>query len=411
MNPSILERYLSFSLIDDEIEVCFDDITSEQLSTFPRILRSLRLKGIKFWTASYEQNEFSKLGIRRGKARKDPKLNSESLTLIAYHFTAIALNVERSKRMIEFCLYGITLSIKTWICLGKSLGISQVRTLVLQKCEIGEKELECIFQHIGSMSKLVNLDLANNQLKGNCGYFIGRIISRQGERRDTNKWENELRGSTAENPIGLTDLYISNNHIADYGWEKIISSLVSDNWLRLIEAKNIELTSASYKPTKEALGHNKSVLVIDLRENHDFEPNFMNILEIVDRNFDYIAKDTEEYNKYTELFEMVCNEESLLGVCEIKVVTQAKKKILSKDLKPRYSNNESGDKINSKPYIEKISLECQALREENAKLRKKLENGGKRKKTRALISTHNIMQLAEEKLKEAGEVLDLVNDY
>jgi hypothetical protein len=398
-------------LINDEIEICFDDITSEQLGTLPRILKSLKLKKIKFWSASFEQSEFSKYGIRKGKSRKDPKTNTESSAIMSKQITPISESLEKSQTLLEFGLYGIILTQKTWSCLGKGLESSQIRTLALQKCEISEKEFEGLFQHIGSMTGLINLDLSNNKLKGTCGYFLGRIISRQGERRDTNKWENELRGSTAEIPLGLKELYISNNCVGDYGWDKIMSSLVSDNWLRLIEAKNNNLTSASFDPTNDALDQNKSLLVLDLRENPNFDSYYMKILEIVDRNFDYLDRSSEDNDRYTQLFENICNEEPLPGICDIKIIAQAKMKNSPKVSQQKISNQESMEKINSVPYINKINKECEVLREENARLKKKLGKSGKKRKRRTMISTQNIMQLAEKKLAEANEMLELVENF
>lgn len=325
--------------------------------------------------------------------------------------TSISESLEKSQTLLEFGLYGIILTQKTWSCLGKGLESSQIHTLALQQCEISEKEFEGLFQHIGSMTALINLDLSNNKLKGTCGYFLGRIISRQGERRDTNKWENELRGSTAEIPLGLKELYISNNCVGDYGWDKIMSALVSDNWLRLIEAKNNNLTSASFDPTNDALDQNKSLLVLDLRENPNFDTYYMKILEIIDRNFDCVDRNSGDNERYTQLFENICNEEPLPGICDIKIISKAKMKNSPKISQQKISNPESIEKISSVPYISKINKECEVLREENARLKKKLGKSGRKRKRRTMLSTQNIMQLAEKKLAEANEMLELVENF
>ncbi|OMJ70708.1 hypothetical protein SteCoe_31236 [Stentor coeruleus] len=388
MNPGILE-----SLITNEIEVCFDDITSEQLPSFQSVLKSIRLKSIKLWSNSYETNEFTKLGIRKTKSRTESKVNTESLAIMSIQFSSISESIEKSRILKELGLYGIILTVKTWGRLSSSLESSQITTLSFQKCEISEKELDAIFQPIGSMTKLTYLDLSNNNLIGNCGYLIGRIISKQGERRDTNKWENELRGSIADFPTGLCEIYISNNHIGDYGWEKIISALVSDNWLMLIEAQNIDLTMSSYKNTIAAIDSNKSILVLDLRGNNNFDLGFRKILDVVFENFKYADRNNPNNEKYINLFQKVCNGENIPKVCEIKAVTKAKMKNTTGNMLVRNTDSKGFDRKNNSMNDFKISQECEVIKEENAKLRKKIKKGGKKKKR--LVSTQNILRFAD----------------
>lgn len=324
---------------------------------------------------------------------------------MSIQFSGISESIENSRTIKELGLYGIILTAKTWGRFSSSLESSQITSLSLQKCEISEKELEAIFQPIGTMGKLTYLDLSNNNLKGTCGYLIGRIISKQGERRDTNKWENELRGSTADFPTGLCEIYISNNHIGDYGWEKIMSALVSDNWLKLIEAQNNDLTMSSYKTTRVAIDNNKSVLVLDLRKNNNLDSSFGKILDMVYDNFQCADKNNPNNERYIKLFQQVCNGENIPRVCEIKAVAKAKMKANTRNISSKNTNSEGFDRKNSSVNAEgfdrknssinavKLSQECELIKEENAKLRKKLGKGGKKKKR--LVSTQNILRFAD----------------
>jgi hypothetical protein len=404
MNAAILERYFKNSLINDEIEVCFDEITSDQLPSLPRMLKMIRLAGIKLWSSGYEQSEFAKLGLRRGRAVKDQRLNSSVPALLSKQFASISEHVEKSHSLVEIGVYGLNLSAKTWTRLGLGLEKSCVSKVSFQQCCISEKEFEAVFQHIGAMEKLTVLDLSSNKLKNVCGYLLGRIISKQGERRDTCKWEGGLRGSIAEESVGLLEIYVKDNEIGDSGWEKIMSSLVSDNWLRLIDAKNNGLSSLSFASTREALEHNNSVLVMDLRENGDLENGFIKILEVLEENFNYVKRESETHERYAELFECICNEEELPQSCGIRAVLKAKQKKGVKN-----SHMGSADRKKS-PYLSKISQQCDVLREENERLRKKLGKG-KRKPRHKLESTQDYIALAQKKLEEANEVLELADDF
>ena len=398
-----------FSLINDELELNIDDITTEQLSAFPRIIKLLKLNRIKIWKTSYEIGELSKLGIRKNRGRKDVKLNSESPAIISKLFNGISDNIEKSSKIIELGLFGMNLSIKAWTKLGKSLETSKITSLFLQKCGISEKELEVLFQSIGSMLKIQILDLSDNNLRDNCGYLLGRIISKQGERRDTIKWEEGLRGCIADIPDGLIELYIKNNQIGDYGWEKIMSSLVSDNWLRLIDAKKNGITSSSFIATSDALDHNKTILVMDLRENPEFITSNIKILEIIESNFDYINRESFENEKYSQLFEYIRNEEPLPKTYEIKVFSNFAKKASTRSSSRSFSTS-NVDKKNMASYISKISQEVEMLREENEQLRKKLGKST-RKSHHKLENTQDYIVLAEKTLKEADQVLELVDDF
>ncbi|OMJ73943.1 hypothetical protein SteCoe_27249 [Stentor coeruleus] len=311
---------------------------------------------------------------------------------MSIQFSNISESIENSNSLKELGLYGIILTLKTWERFSLVLESTHITTLSFQKCEISEKELEIIFQPIGSMIKLTYLDLSNNNLKGSsCGYLLGRIISKQGERRDTNKWENELRGSVADIPTGLSEIYISNNHIGDYGWEKIISVLNSDNWLKVIEAKNIDLTIVSYKNTKDAIVNNNSILILDLRENAIFGTKmFRKVVDKVWKNLERVDKNDLNNEKYVNLYQKVCSGENLPGVCKIKSMGKGRMETRIRDVICKCCSVKDFDMKNSLMKSVMVSQEYDVMGGECVKSRKKLGKGRNKKKN--FVSTQNILE-------------------
>jgi hypothetical protein len=372
LNPIILQRYKILSLSTDDFEICFDEISTDELSTLPRILKSLKIKSIKLWTRVFENTEFSKLGARKSRPKKDLTINSESSAILSRQITGICDNIQSSTVLHELSLFGLNFSVKNWARLGTSLETSKIKKLILQKSNISEKELEVLFQPIGSMKNLKILDLSLNKLKDSSGYLIGRIIGKQGERRDTYKWEVGLRGSIADTPEGLSEIYLNHNLIGDIGWEKMVFSLVSDSWVKLIDAKSNGITSASFKPTQEVLEHNKTILILDLRDNSEFAGSFIKILELIDKNFDYLNKNTDDSQRYMQLFEYICNDIPLPYTYSIGFINDLQQKSKNKSPNKTLSVH-TPEKQNSSSYIAQINEECEMLRVENKKLREKLK--------------------------------------
>ena len=162
----------------------------------------------------------------------------------------------------------------------------------------------------------------------------------------------------------------------------------------------------SVKSIEEALDQNKTLLVIDLRNNPNIESCLVKILELVDQNYDYVERNSYENERYTQLFECICNDDPLISTYSINTFSKVFKKTEKNTFK---SVNENPDLTNN-PYFAKISQECEILREENEKLRKKLGKPERKLKNK-LENTQDYINLAEKKLKEVNKVLELVDDF
>ena len=97
----------------------------------------------------------------------------------------------------------------------------------------------------------------------------------------------------------------------------------------------------------------------------------MRILDILETNFDYLDRESYENERYTQLFECICNEQPLLSTYEIDFFSKSAKKKLEKSTN-KNSNTGSLDTKGVSPYLSKMSQECEILRKENEELRKML---------------------------------------
>jgi Leucine-rich repeat (LRR) protein len=359
--PAILEGYSLISLNFNQIELNIDEITSETISILPKLLAKVSLISFKLWSIHFEKTEYTRLGIRKSRIRKDAKFNSDSAVLLSRLFYNLSTPLKTSS-IQSCCLFGLRLSSKTWSRLSSSFSSMMTETLVLSYCEISDKDLQVICKNLGLMKRLKVLDLSHNKISD--GYTLGRIISKQGERRDTLKWEGGLRGSVADFPAGLDEIYLAFNSIADHGWSKLMTFIASDNWLRLVDCKSNLISLESVKTTIAALEINKALLVLDLRGNKEFDSGYVKVLEVVDKNFELLKESSPEYEKYLNIFERICNEEDLPEVVQIRAI----KKLVKK----KQCDDEYEDKRSSSVYLDRISQECEKLKEENAKLRKKM---------------------------------------
>ena len=263
--------------------------------------------------------------MRKGRGRGEEKKTSDLPSSLSSLMSTFSECIQSTRRMTIFSLFGLKISSKIWSQLVSNLAGTQVSTVCINYCELADADLGVLFQTFGVMSKLRVLDLSHNKITD--GYLVSRIISKQAERRDVSKWEGGLRGSIAEIPTGLLELYLNDNLLADLGWEKILSSLISDNWLRLIDCKQNNITSHSLKQTLKVMKENKSLLVVDLRFNINFDRGFLKVMEIVDRNFDSVDKNSEACSYFTQLFEIVVNELDFPSVCEVRFVRNMRKKL------------------------------------------------------------------------------------
>ena len=239
------------------------------------------------------------------------------------------------------------------------------------------------------MKRLKVLDLSYNKLAESCGYFLARIISKHGERRDTLKWERELRGSVSDVPEGLIELYLNFNSLSDSGWEKIIESLISDNWLRLVDAKNNNLTLKSFLGTKNLFENNKKILILDLRENQELDRKFVNILKLFEKNFEY-AEGFSDVEKYFSMLDNIYNDKGLPIIRDIHALNQREKKF-NKSLKNRANSTMIEKNVMSPVFISMIAQEYEIISKKNRRLKKKLGNSmrtqNKRKDNNRLIKT------------------------
>ena len=101
-------------------------------------------------------------------------------------------------------------------------------------------------------------------------------------------FKSSLRGKAEINKKseGITELYIANNELMNKGAGSISSSLFHDIWLQVIDIRRNKLEEAGMQDILSLIKTNKTLLLIDTRENEDDAQNSItrSILRCLKRN-------------------------------------------------------------------------------------------------------------------------------
>jgi Leucine-rich repeat (LRR) protein len=113
---------------------------------------------------------------------------------------------------------------------------STLKTLIINNCILNNEAYEILIKGVLTHKTLEFLDLSNNQLSDKSGNMVGRIISRQSQRRDQIVWMYGLRNEKPSNndyAKGLVEINLSSNNLSDISADDIASALAYDVYLRV----------------------------------------------------------------------------------------------------------------------------------------------------------------------------------
>ena len=167
------------------------------------------------------------------------------------------LNIDLKADLAEFLSEGITAN--------KSL-----KTLIICNCLLTNDAYEILLKGILTHESIEYIDISNNNLNDKCGNMIGRIISRQTQRRDQVIWMYGLRN---EKPLnndytkGLISINLSNNNLGDVSADNISNAISYDSYIRSINLSDNQISSTGCKKFIKVLRRNMSVINLDLRNN------------------------------------------------------------------------------------------------------------------------------------------------
>ena len=219
---------------------------------------------------------------------KNPNLLSFSL-----------LNLQMDQKLAQNLSYGI--------CNNKS-----INKLKVNNCKMDIESYETLLKGLFNHEKIEYLDLQNNQLEDKYGNMIGRIISRQTDRRDQLIWLSAIRNEIPdpkEFGCGLISINLNGNNLSSYAADCMTTALALDQYVRSIILTNNKFQSEDCKKFIYMLRRNMTLLNIDLKSNPGFNDNIQkrliikmskNIknLYLKYKNNEMSGEDFEKYKKF-----------------------------------------------------------------------------------------------------------------
>ena len=187
-----------------------------------------------------------------------------------------------------------------------------IKNFKVNNCEMKIEAYEILLKGLFNHPNIEKLDLQNNNLNDKYGNMIGRIISRQTDRRDQVIWSYALRNEFPENKDyknGLISINLNGNHLSSYSADCITTALASDQYVRSIILSNNDFDLEACKKFVYMLRRNMTLLNIDLSSNKGYNDNIQKRLIIkMSKNIKnlYIKykkkeideQEFEEYKKY-----------------------------------------------------------------------------------------------------------------
>ena len=180
-----------------------------------------------------------------------------------------------------------------------SAGISNnksIKHLKVNNCKLDIESYETLLKGLFNHEKIEYLDLQNNNLEDKYGNMIGRIISRQTDRRDQLIWLYAIRNefpNKNEFGGGLISINLNGNNLSSYSADCITTALALDQYVRSIILTNNKFDSNACKKFIYMLRRNMTLLNIDLKSNPGYNDNVQKRLIIkMSKNIKNL------YNKY-----------------------------------------------------------------------------------------------------------------
>jgi hypothetical protein len=192
-------------------------------------------------------------------------------------FAGISKNLATNSALCEIRILGLKIKLDCWKLLARGLmNRTPLTYLALNYCKLDDEALVVLTPALRKQDMLRKLDLSHNELSDQAGYCLGRIISRQGERRDEEIWALGLRNEFPESQLGLEELCVANNKLTDKAVEDLCGFLFHDVWLHVLDLRRNCLTGTGLREVANLLSTNKSIIVLDFRENPSKQfANFM----------------------------------------------------------------------------------------------------------------------------------------
>ncbi len=212
----------------------------------------------------------------KNKGEEDEKEKESDIRAKEYSLSqGIAKNLFMSENVQSFKILNLKLRADLVEFLSEGIANNKsLKQVTVNNCTINYEIFENLIKGLLTHEKVEFLDFSNNNLNDKSGNIIGRIISRQSQRRDQVVWMYGLRNELpAGNDYtkGLISINLSKNQMGDVAAEEIANALSNDNYVRALYLNNNQITIFGCKKLIKALRQNQTVLNLDLKNNPGFE--------------------------------------------------------------------------------------------------------------------------------------------
>ena len=189
-----------------------------------------------------------------------------------------------NEKLESFNLLNFTIEQK--LAQNLSYGIinnKSIKKFRVNNCKMDIQAYEILLKGLFNHPEISELDLQKNDFGDKYGNMIGRIISRQTDRRDQVIWSFALRNEFPKDKNyknGLIFINLNGNNLSSYSADCITTALASDQYVRSIILSNNKFEVDDCKKFIYMLRRNMTLLNIDLSNNPGFSDNIQKRLII-----------------------------------------------------------------------------------------------------------------------------------
>ena len=188
----------------------------------------------------------------------------------------ISNHISLSLNLISFSITNLILNVEIASLLTKSLSENiSIQGLAINNCRItDQKAFELIIGSLLIHPSILYIDLSYNNLKDKYGKILGRLITRQSQRRDQVIWAYGLRNEKPPNndyTRGLISIGLKGNLFNEITSFNISNSLLIDQYIRSIDLSENNLNKESCKMFIKIMRKNNVLLNIDLQNNPGYD--------------------------------------------------------------------------------------------------------------------------------------------
>ena len=189
-------------------------------------------------------------------------------------FKAVSKNLEMTRSLKFLQFWAVRMANKSWKVLWEGIAKNKTITILsLHAWGVNNVTFEYLVPALEKNISLEILDLSYNYMGDEMAWYIAKIISNQGERRDNVVWLAGLRGETPKNEeykSGLQSIILRYNDFKNYIWGEISRVLLYDIYIKSIDLRNNDIDEKGIKDMCNFLKSNKTLLNWDLRYNTGF---------------------------------------------------------------------------------------------------------------------------------------------